>query len=214
MTILTRRILTLTAAALATVALTAGALIASSAHAAVLPGARAPAFSAIDSNGRTRTLAEFSGKTVVLEWTNDGCPFVRKHYESGNMQRLQKEALGAGVVWLSIISSGPGKQGYVDGARANELAAARGAAPAAILLDPTGALGHLYGARTTPHMFVINGRGELVYQGGIDDRATPVKADIAVARNFVRLALTDLAAGRPVAIPAAQPYGCAIKYQE
>ena len=214
MTILTRRNLALVAAALATAALTAGALIASTAHAAVQNGFAAPAFAARDSDGKTRTLAEFAGKTIVLEWTNDGCPFTRKHYESGNMQSLQKVAAAEGVAWLTVISSAPGKQGYADAARANELTRTSGAAPTAVLLDPTGALGHLYGAKTTPHMFVIDPAGKVVYQGAIDSRATPSTADIAGAKNYVSLALNDLRAGRPVAIASTQPYGCSVKYQQ
>jgi peroxiredoxin len=214
MTIFTRRNLALAGAALATAALTAGALIASTARAAVENGLAAPAFAVEDSYGKTRTLAEFAGKPVVLEWTNDGCPFTRKHYDSGNMQRLQKEARAQGAAWLTVISSAPGKQGYADAARANDLTKARGAAPTAVLLDPTGALGHLYGAKTTPHMFVIGGAGRVIYQGAIDDRATPSKADIPGAKNYVRLALADMKAGRPVAVASTRPYGCSVKYQE
>ena len=126
------------------------------AHAAPEVGKPAPDFSAVDSNGKTVKLSDFRGKTVVLEWTNDGCPYVKKHYGSGNMQSLQKDAAAKGIVWLTIVSSAPGKQGYVDGAGANGLTASRGAAPAAVLLDPDGAVGHLYDARTTPHMFIVD----------------------------------------------------------
>lgn len=213
MTVVTRRILALAAAAIATAALTAGALIANSAEAAVANGAKAPNFTLTDSNGKARQLAEFAGKTVVLEWTNDGCPFVKKHY-SGNMQALQKAAAADGVVWLSVISSAPGKQGYVDGAGANKLTKDRGAAPAAVLLDPTGKVGKLYGAKTTPHMYIVNAQGDLVYQGGIDDKATPSVGDIAGAKNYVKLALADIKAGKPVAIASSQPYGCSVKYAE
>jgi peroxiredoxin len=213
MTVVTRRILTLAAAAIATAALTAGALIANSAQAAVPNGAKAPNFSLVDSNGKTRQLSEFSGKTVVLEWTNDGCPFVQKHYK-GNMQSLQKAAAADGVVWLSVISSAAGKQGYVDGAGANKLTKDRGAAPAAVLLDPTGKVGKQYGAKTTPHMYIVNAQGNLVYQGGIDDKATSNVADIAGAKNYVKLALADIKAGKPVAIASSQPYGCSVKYAE
>jgi hypothetical protein len=159
-------------------------------------------------------LADFAGKIVVLEWTNNQCPFVRKHYESGNMQRLQKEATKEGVIWLSIISSAPGKEGNVTGEEANLLTKARGAAPTAVLFDPDGRIGKEYGAKTTPHMFIIDRNGVVVYQGGIDDKPTPWLEDVKTAKNYVRLALNDLKAGRPVGFPAATPYGCSIKYQE
>ena len=148
------------------------------AHAAPEVGKPAPDFSAVDSNGKTVKLSDFHGKTVVLEWTNDGCPYVKKHYGSGNMQSLQKDADAKGIVWLTVVSSAPGKQGYVDGAGANGLTKSRGAAPAAVLLDPDGAVGHLYDARTTPHMFIVDKDGTLVYMGGIDDKATTEVADI------------------------------------
>jgi hypothetical protein len=155
---------------------------------------------------------EIEGTPVILEWTNHDCPYVRKHYESGNMQALQKEARDAGYVWLSVISSAPGKQGHVSPAEADELTAGRGAAPTAVLLDVDGAMGRAYGAKTTPHMFVIDGAGTLVYMGGIDDRATTDPADVEGAENYVRLALADLGAGGPVSNPATRPYGCSVKY--
>lgn len=175
-------------------------------------GQPAPAFSALDSNGQTRKLSDYLGKTVVLEWTNDGCPYVGKHYNSGNMQNLQKEATGAGVVWLSIISSAPGKQGNVTGAEANELTTSRGAHPSAVLLDPTGAVGHTYEAQTTPHMFVIDAKGTLRYMGAIDDKPVASPASLQGARNYVREALNDLAQGQPVAETTTEPYGCSVKY--
>jgi AhpC/TSA family len=178
------------------------------------PGKPAPGFSAIDSNGKTVKLSDFRGKTVVLEWTNDGFPYVKKHYGSGNMQSLQKDAAAKGIVWLTVISSAPGKQGHVDGSGANALTKSRGAAPAAVLLDPTGALGHLYDARTTPHMFVIDGVGTLVYMGGIDDQPTTDLNGIPAAKNYVRAALDELAAGKPVAEPVTRPYGCSVKYAD
>jgi peroxiredoxin len=176
-------------------------------------GAPAPGFTAVDSNGNPRSLAEFRGKTVVLEWTNHDCPYVVKHYGSGNMQALQRYATAQGAIWLAVISSSPGEQGYVSGAEANRIAADRKAAPTAILLDPEGTVGGAYGARTTPHMYVIDGAGTLVYMGGIDDRPTANPADIAGAKNFVRAALDDMAAGRPVATQTSRPYGCSVKYK-
>jgi len=183
------------------------------AEAAVAVGQAAPAFTAVDADGRTRTLAEFAGRTVVLEWTNDGCPYVQKHYNGGAMQATQRDATAQGVVWLSIISSAPGEQGFADGARARTLTQSRNAAPTAVLLDPQGAVGHAYGARTTPHMFVINGQGAIVYQGAIDDRPRAAPASLEGATNYVRAALADVAAGRAVATPETTPYGCSVKYR-
>src|ERR1700687_1636856 len=138
---------------------------ASSAFAAPAVGQPAPTFTAVDSNGTSRSLAEFKGRTVVLEWTNNECPYTRKHYVSGNMQKLQQEATASGAVWLTVISSAPGKQGYVSGAEANTLTASRGAHPTAVLLDPSGTVGRAYEAQTTPHMFVIDKTGVLRYIG-------------------------------------------------
>ncbi len=182
------------------------------AQARALNNAPAPDFSAKDASGKLRSLAQFRGQTLVLEWTNHDCPFVRKHYGSGSMQALQREAAEAGVAWLSVISSGPGQQGYVTGAQAQALTTQRKAAPSTVLLDPTGAMGRAYGAKTTPHMFIINAQGILVYQGGIDDQPTTNPADLAKAKNYVRAALADVAAGRDVAIATSTPYGCSVKY--
>ena len=190
----------------------AGLAFSAAAWAAPSVGAPAPAFSAVDSNGKTVSLAYYKGKHVVLEWTNDGCPFVKKHYGSGNMQSLQKEFTAQNVVWLSVISSAPGQQGYVDGAAANKLTAARGAAPTAVLLDPKGDLGRLYGAKTTPHLFVIDPTGKLEYAGGIDSIASPDPADIAGATPFLKVALTEALAGKPITSPVTKPYGCSVKY--
>jgi len=176
-------------------------------------GQPAPDFVGTDSYGKTVALKELRGRTVVLEWSNHQCPFVGKHYRSGNMQALQKEAVGQGVVWLTILSSAPGKQGSVTAAEANELTRSRGAAPTAVILDPTGTIGHAYDARTTPHMFVIDKTGTVVYMGGIDDKPTTDLADIAPAKNYVRLALAAVAAGKPVAEPVTRPYGCSVKYR-
>lgn len=175
-------------------------------------GKAAPDFTAVDSNGKSHSLADFRGKTVVLEWTNHGCPFVQKHYGTGNMQALQREAMDKDVVWLSVISSAPGRQGYVEGVEANRLSKERDAVPTAVLLDPKGKVGRSYDARTTPHMYVIDAAGKLVYMGGIDDRPTANWADVEGATNYVRAALDDVAAGRPVATPTARPYGCSVKY--
>ena len=182
-------------------------------NAAPEAGKPAPDFSAVDLNGKTVKLSDYRGKPVVLEWTNDGCPYVKKHYSSNNMQTLQKEAAARGIVWLTIISSAPGAQGYMTGAEANKLTGTRGAAPAAVILDPEGKLGHLYDARTTPHMFIVNGEGTLVYMGGIDDKATTDAGDIKTAKNYVRAALDNLAAGAPVENAVTRPYGCSVKYK-
>ena len=156
--------------------------------------APAPAFTAMTADGKTVNLADYKGKTVVLEWTNHDCPFVKKHY-GGNMQSHQKDATGQGVVWLQVISSAPGQQGHVDGATAKKLNADRGAAPTATLLDPKGELGKLYGAQTTPHMYVIKGDGTLAYKGGIDSIPSAKVDDIAMAEPYVKLALAYVAAG-------------------
>ena len=185
---------------------------ASAAIAAPVVGKPAPAFSVVDTAGKMRSLAEFKGKTIVLEWTNNGCPYVKKHYGSGNMQKLQQDATKSGVIWLSIISSAPGKQGYVSGAEADELTRTRGAEPTAVLLDPKGDVGRLYEAQTTPHMFVIDTAGVLRYMGAIDDQPTTERASVANARNYVREALASLAAGKPIAETATDPYGCSVKY--
>jgi peroxiredoxin len=175
-------------------------------------GQPAPAFSVTDTTGKSWSLSDPSGQGMILEWTNHDCPYVQKHYGSGNMQALQKEARDAGYLWLSVISSAPGKQGHVTPAQADELTEGRGASPTAVLLDEDGTMGRAYGAQTTPHMFLIDGSGTLVYMGGIDDRATTDPADVAGATNYVRLALADLAAGKPVAKAATRPYGCSVKY--
>jgi AhpC/TSA family len=175
-------------------------------------GAPAPAFTLPDTNGRARSLADFRDNTVVLEWTNHECPYVGKHYRGNNMQALQKRWTGQGVVWLSVISSAPGRQGHVSPQQANKLTADRGAAPTAVLLDPTGKVGRAYGARATPHMYVINGQGALVYMGGIDDKPTARLEDLKGARNFVDAALNEISQGKPVSVTVSRAYGCSIKY--
>jgi len=182
------------------------------ATAQALIGAAVPAFTLTDSNGRTLSLADFKGKTVVLEWTSHECPYVGKHYRGNNMQALQKKWTGQGVVWLSVISSAPGQPGYVSPQQANKLTADRDAAPTAVLFDPTGKVGHAYGARTTPHMYVINGEGALVYKGGIDDQPTARLQDLKIARNFVDQALSEISQGKPISVTTSRAYGCSIKY--
>lgn len=176
-------------------------------------GKLAPDFSGIDSSGKPVKLSDYKGKTVVLEWTNHDCPYVVKHYGSGNMQALQKDATAKGVVWLSIISSAPGEQGSVSAEAANALTKQRAAAPTAVLLDPQGSIGRLYDARTTPHMFVVDKTGVLQYMGGIDDKPTSNTADIKTAKNYLSAALAAVADGKPVADAVTRPYGCSIKYK-
>jgi peroxiredoxin len=194
------------------IALAAVSTFAAPALAAPVVGQPAPAFQARDADGRTRSLAEFRGKTVVLEWTNNGCPYVQKHYNSGHMQGLQKEATRDGVAWLTIISSAPGFQGYLTGPQAKQWKAKVGAAPSDVLLDPEGKVGRLYQAKTTPHMFVIDKTGKLVYMGGIDDQPTTDPDSLKVAKKYVEAALADVKAGRPVAQAVTRPYGCSVKY--
>jgi peroxiredoxin len=177
-------------------------------------GQSAPPFTLTDSNGQSHSLSDFEGKLVVLEWWNYQCPFVNKHYGSGNMQKLQKEWTGKDVVWLTISSSGPGKQGYVDGGSANSIMEEKGGTPTAVLLDHDGEVGRAYGAKTTPHMFVIDKKGALVYAGGIDDKPSTDQADLATANNYVQAALEELSAGQAVSAPASDPYGCSIKYAD
>lgn len=177
-------------------------------------GQPAPDFTAQDAGGRAVTLSSFKGKTVVLEWTNHDCPYVRKHYGTGNMQALQKEATGQGIVWLTVSSSAPGTQGHVTGLEAEKLTADRQAAPTAFLLDPEGRVGRAYNATATPHMYVIDKTGVLVYMGAIDDKPTTNRDDVPGARNYVRDALAAVAAGQPVKTASTRVYGCGIKYQE
>ena len=188
------------------------ALLATPALAEPKVGAPAPAFTAVDSNGKTVNLSDYKGKTVVLEWTNDGCPYVRKHYGSGNMQALQKKWTDEGIVWLSVISSPPGEQGFADAARANALTSERKAAPSAVLLDPKQQVAKSYGALVTPHMYIITPEGTLAYAGAIDDKPTARTGDIKGATNYVDNALSELKRGKPVATPTSRAYGCVVKY--
>jgi peroxiredoxin len=180
---------------------------------AVRVGNAAPDFTGTDSNGKTQKLSEYHGKYVVLEWTNNGCPYTQKHYESGNMQALQKEWTAKGVVWLTVLSSAPGEQGYMTASQENAYVGKEHAAPTAVLLDPTGVIGHAYEAKTTPHMFVIDPAGRLIYAGAIDDHATTDPEDIKSSKNYVSDALSASMAGKPVATSYTRPYGCSVKYQ-
>ena len=187
-------------------------LYAITAQAAVAVGSPAPEFSATTTQGEPLSLSSLKGKTVVLEWTNHQCPFVRKYYDKGHMQQLQKDATAAGVVWVSINSSAAGKEGHIDAARANELTKERGAAPSHVVLDEKGDIGRLYGAKTTPHMFVIDPKGSLVYMGAIDSKPSANTDDIAAATNYVTAALAALKSGKAVEPSSTQPYGCSVKY--
>ena len=180
---------------------------------AVRVGNAAPDFTGTDSNGKTQKLSEYHGKYVVLEWTNNGCPYTQKHYESGNMQALQKEWTAKGVVWFTVLSSAPGEQGYMAASQENAYVGKEHAAPTAVLLDPTGVIGHAYEAKTTPHMFVIDPSGKLIYAGAIDDHATTDPEDIKSSKNYVSDALSESMAGKPVATSYTRPYGCSVKYQ-
>jgi hypothetical protein len=175
-------------------------------------GQPAPDFSVADSSGRTQTLSAYKGKAVVLEWNNPECPFVRKHYGSGNMQKLQASALAQGAIWLTVNSGAAGKQGHLDANGANAYVAKVGGKESAYLLDADGTVGHLYDAKTTPQMAVIDAQGVLRYLGGIDSIASTDEADIGKATPYVAQALAELAAGKPVSVPTSEPYGCSVKY--
>jgi peroxiredoxin len=207
---LTRRDLLIGAGALAGVVTLATA--SGPAQAAATVGQPAPPLTAAATNGANVSLVDHRGKIVVLEWTNHECPYVRKHYETGNMQALQKAARGKDVVWLSVISSAPGEQGHVTATQADELTRMRQAAPTAVLLDPRGTVGRLYDAKVTPHMYVIDAKGVLMYAGAIDDRPTTRRADVQTAQNYVRVALEAVMAGQPVKTPVTRAYGCTVKY--
>lgn len=181
---------------------------------AVKVGDPAPGFTAIDSHGKPQKLSDYKGKYVVLEWHNQGCPYTRKHYESGNMQQLQKKWTDKGVVWFTVISSGPGMQGFVTPTQEDEYLQKMHASPTAVLMDVTGTLGHLYDAKTTPQMFVISPDGTVVYEGAIDDRPTTDQKDIAGAKNYVDAALSEAMASKPVTEAATRPYGCSVKYKK
>jgi hypothetical protein len=186
--------------------------ISAPAWAKVAVGEPAPEFSLTDSSGKTQTLSQYKGKIVVLEWNNPECPFVGKHYSSGNMQKQQAEATAAGTVWLTINSGAAGKQGNLDAAGANAYIAKVGGRQTAYVFDPAGTAGHLYGARTTPHIYIIDAQGVLRYMGGIDSIASTDKEDLAKATQFVPQVLTELKAGKAVSVTTSQPYGCSVKY--
>lgn len=195
--------------------LAVGVIAAPAASAAPLKiGLPAPDFAGKDSNGTIIHLTDFKGKTVVLEWSNDGCPYVGKWYRSGAMQKLQREAAHLGAVWITVISSAPGEQGYVDGAQANADTKSRNADPAHVVLDPSGAIGHLYDAQTTPDIFVIRPNGQLAYMGGADSIASTRVEDIPKAEPYAREALEAVMSGKPVARPITRPYGCTVKYAD
>jgi peroxiredoxin len=188
-------------------------LILATMAAAVKVGDPAPRFSAIDNHGKLQKLADYKGKYVVLEWHNQGCPYTRKHYESGNMQRLQKKWTDQGVIWFTVISSAPGTQGFVTPTQENEYLEKMHALPTAVLMDVTGTLGRLYDAKTTPDMYIIAPDGTLIYEGAIDDQPTTDKKHIAEANNYVDAALTEVMAKKPVTVAATRPYGCSVKYK-
>lgn len=192
-----------------TLSLAAGAALA---FAAPQPGSAALDFTLTDSNGKEHSLSDFKGKFVVLEWLNHGCPFVVKHYASGNMQKLQKDYTGKDVVWLSIVSSAPGKQGHMSPEETNATKEAKGSAATAILLDEDGKVGKLYDAKVTPELFIINPEGTLIYAGAIDNVKSTDQADIAGAKNYVAQALDEALAGKPVSEPTSKAYGCSVKY--
>ena len=181
---------------------------------ALTPGTPAPDFRGTDSNGVNHTLSQYRGKYVVLEWANRGCPYDQKHYKSGNMESLQREWTAKGVVWLSVISSAPGEQGSVTPAEENEYLKTMKATPTAALLDPDGTIGRLYQAKTTPHIFVIDPNGKLIYQGAIDDKPTTDLGDVKTARNYLNEALGAAMAGKPVPVTSTRPYGCSVKYKD
>jgi peroxiredoxin len=189
-----------------------GAAVLSSPASAASVGQPAPDFTLTDTQGSQRALKSLKGKFVVLEWVNYECPFVQKHYGSGNMQKLQKTYTGKGVVWLSVNTSAPGKQGHYAPAEVNAKLKELGASPTAYLMDADGTVGKAYGAKTTPHMYVIDPQGTLVYAGGIDDKPSTDQSDVATAKNFVASALDEAMAGKPVTTASSQPYGCAVKY--
>jgi peroxiredoxin len=186
--------------------------LAASVYAAPEVGKPAPNFSLTDLSGKEHDLSDFKGKYVVLEWVNFGCPFVKKHYGSENMQKLQKEFVDKGVVWLSICSSAPGKQGNETPDAVKKGLEQYGSVASAYLSDEDGKVGKLYNAKTTPEMFIVNPEGVLIYAGAIDDKPTPKPETVAGAKNFVKAALNEATSGKPVSVPSTKPYGCSVKY--
>ncbi|MGJ8560097.1 MAG: redoxin domain-containing protein [Litorimonas sp.] len=182
------------------------------AFAKIATGSSVADMTVVDSNGATHNLSDFAGQRVVLEWTNEGCPYVKKHYNSNNMQDLQRAATADGSVWLSVISSAPGKQGHKDNVGVANWKAEHAVAATAVILDEEGTMGRAFSARTTPHMYIIDADQTLVYQGAIDDNSSSNPATIPGATNYVREALANLDAGQAVAVTDTQPYGCSVKY--
>jgi peroxiredoxin len=207
-----KRTLRFTAGAIVTIA-AASHVFAAGADASKV-GQPAPAFTATDLHGKQVHLSDFKGKFVVLEWHNQGCPFVKKHYDSGNMQKLQKDLTAKGAVWLTVISSAPGAQGFVTPEQEAKYLADKQASPTDVLFDTEGTIGHAYGAKTTPHMYVIDDKGTLVYAGAIDDKPSTDPEDTATAKNFVRAAYDEASAGKPVSTASTAPYGCGVKYKD
>ena len=175
-------------------------------------GSAAPDFSLTDAKGKTHSLSQYKGKYIVLEWFNPECPFVKKHYGSGNMQKLQEEYTGKGVVWLTIDSNAPGSEGNMTPEQAEKVTTAWKTHQTALLLDPEGKAGRAYGAKNTPNMVVISPEGKIAYEGAIDSKATPNPADIPSSTNYVKVALDESLAGKPVTTANTRPYGCGIKY--
>ncbi|HVJ65934.1 MAG TPA: thioredoxin family protein [Bdellovibrionota bacterium] len=190
------------------------AVVSTQARAEAKVGEAAPAFELKDVDGKAHSLASFKGKTVVLEWLNHECPFVKKHYDSGNMQKLQESATKDGVIWLSIASSAPGKEGYMDAVTTKKVSAEKKSKATAVLLDASGAVGKVYGAKVTPHMYVIDGTGKLVYNGAIDDKASTKVEDVKGAKSYVSEALASVKKGEAVKVSATKPYGCGVKYKD
>jgi len=199
---------------LAGMAALAAAFVPARMHSQAVVGAQAPNFTATDSHGRTHALNEYRGKYVVLEWHNHDCPYTKKHYVSGNMEALQKQWTAKGVAWFTVISSAPGQQGYMTDAEENDYLEKMHADPTAVLIDPQGKLGHLFGAKTTPEMYVIDPEGKLIYEGAIDNRPTTDASDIPGADNYLSDALTEAMAGKPVEHPYTRSYGCSVKYAD
>lgn len=177
-------------------------------------GQKAPDFTLPDAQGKNQSLSDFAGKYIVLEWVNFGCPFVRKHYESNNMQKLQDAYTKRGVVWLSICSSTEGKQGHMSNSEINKALKEKNAHPTSYLIDANGKVGKMYGAKATPHMYVIDAKGTLVYKGAIDDKASVDQEDIAGATNYVKSALDQAMSGKKVSTASTKAYGCSVKYQQ
>ncbi len=204
--------MTISKTLLSTLAVSALAL-AAPATAKIATGSNVSDMTVVDSNGITHNLSDFAGKKVVLEWTNEGCPYVKKHYVTDNMQKTQRMATADGAVWLSVISSAPGKQGYKSGDEANSWKVEQGAAATAVILDGEGEMGKAFAAKTTPHMYIIDESQTLVYQGAIDDNRSASPATVEGAKNYVVAAMEDLKAGRAVAEAETAPYGCSVKYK-